>query len=56
MEAPAERVMMEIEIKFSKGRVDRVLVHHGDHPTALAKVRGHSLSRSRRSHSASIPP
>lgn len=30
--------MMEIEIKFSKGRSDRVLVHFGDDPTDLATV------------------
>jgi hypothetical protein len=31
-------LMLEIEIKFSKGRSDRVLVHYGDDPIELAKV------------------
>lgn len=31
--------MMEIEIKFNKGKTDRVLVHYGDDPEDLAKVR-----------------
>lgn len=30
--------MMEIEIKFAKGKLDYVNVHHGDEPLALAKV------------------
>lgn len=31
--------MMEIEIKFGKGRSDRVQVHFDDDPTQLADVR-----------------
>lgn len=30
--------MMEIEIKFAKGKVDYVIVHYGDDPITLAKV------------------
>jgi hypothetical protein len=30
--------MMEIEIKFGKGRSDRVQVHYGDDAGELAKV------------------
>jgi hypothetical protein len=30
--------MMEIEIKFGKGKVDYVVVHYGDDPVMLAKV------------------
>lgn len=33
-----KREMMEIEIKFSKGRTDRILVYFGDDPEELAKV------------------
>lgn len=38
--APPEskRLMMEIEIKFGKGRSDRVHVHYGDDPAELAMV------------------
>ena len=32
------RLMMEIEIKFGKGRTDRVKIHYGDDPAQLAKV------------------
>lgn len=40
MSLPVEnkRVMMEIEIKFGKGRSDRVQVHFDDDPAALADV------------------
>lgn len=31
-------VMMEMEIQFSKGRVDRILVFYGDDPTQIAIV------------------
>jgi hypothetical protein len=31
-------VMMEMEIQFSKGRVDRILVFYGDDPTQIATV------------------
>ena len=31
-------VIMEIEVKFGKGKVDQVTVHHGDEPYDLAKV------------------
>jgi hypothetical protein len=30
--------MMEIEIKFGKGKVDFVIVHYGDDPVMLARV------------------
>jgi hypothetical protein len=30
--------MMEIEIKFGKGKLDFVIVHYGDDPVMLAKV------------------
>ena len=33
-----KRVMMEIEIKFGKGRSDRVMVHYNDDPEVLAMV------------------
>mmetsp|Transcript_20828 Transcript_20828/g.34894 ORF Transcript_20828/g.34894 Transcript_20828/m.34894 type:complete len:1053 (+) Transcript_20828:50-3208(+) len=41
-------VMMEIEIKFSRGRTDRVLVHYDDSPDDLAKsfVARHKLKES----------
>ena len=31
-------VMMEMEIQFSKGRVDRILVFYGNEPTQIATV------------------
>ncbi|RYH16314.1 hypothetical protein EON65_30295 [archaeon] len=31
--------MMEIEIKFGKGKTDHVVVHYGDDPYSLAQVR-----------------
>ena len=33
-----EDVLMEIEVKFGKGRSDSVIVHNNDDPTELAKV------------------
>lgn len=30
--------MMEIEIKFGKGKTDHVVVHYGDDPYSLAQV------------------
>ena len=34
----AKQIIMEIEVKFGKGRCDQVTVHFGDDPTDLAKV------------------
>jgi hypothetical protein len=36
-------IMMEIEIKFGKGRSDNVLVYHGDDPMELAQVSSFSI-------------
>ena len=33
-----EEVLMEIEVKFGKGRSDSVIVRNNDDPTELAKV------------------
>lgn len=33
-----KRIMMEMEIQFSKGRTDRVLVHYDDDPAKIALV------------------
>ena len=38
-----EDVLMEIEVKFGKGRSDSVIVHNHDDPTELAMVRITSL-------------
>jgi hypothetical protein len=36
--SPVGQQMMEIEIKFAKGKVDFVTVHYGEDPVSLAKV------------------
>jgi hypothetical protein len=38
--SPVGQQMMEIEIKFAKGKVDFVTVHYGEDPVSLAKVNG----------------
>eukprot|EP01032_Pedospumella_encystans_P000355 gene355-396_t len=45
MAAPQRSLMMEIEIKFGKGRSDRVKVHYDDDADLLAEefVRQHRL-------------
>lgn len=39
MATPQRSLMMEIEIKFGKGRSDRVKVHYDDDADLLAEVR-----------------